>query len=136
MSKITEELRELATIANILSKGNGSITITTKREPDYLHRDLFQKIAETITAKVEALNAVTDKQYLAMLSGADKAEIGPKVKLFFKDDEDQEDRIGKRIFEEMEMEKITFPEKEPLDSVEQHTIDTTKEPESKADPRD
>jgi hypothetical protein len=123
MSKITEELRELATIANILSKGNGSITITTKREPDYLHRDLFKRIAETITAKVEALNAVTDKQYLAMLSGADKAEIGPKVKLFFKDGEDQEDRIGKRIFEEMEMEKIIPPEKEPQDSVEKDTIE-------------
>jgi hypothetical protein len=124
MSKITEELRELTRIASILSRATGSITVTTKREPDYSDRDLYKKIAETIMAKIDALNAVTDQQYLAMLSDADKPEIGPKIKLFFKDGEDHEDLIGKKMFDEMETEKITPPEKEPLDSVEKDTIKT------------
>jgi hypothetical protein len=122
MSKITEELRELAQLACTLGKANGSVEVRTVRSPEYQDRELFKKLVETIQLKIDALARIPDAEYVAMVTGADKPEIAAKIKMFFKDGEDQEDRIGKKMFDEMETEKITFPEKEPQDSVEKDTV--------------
>jgi len=135
MSKITEELRELTRIAGILGRTNGSVDVRTIHEPAYEDREIFKKISEAIKKKVEALNGIPDELYVNLVTGAEKPEIAQKIKLFFKEGETQE-QAGQAMFDEMEAEKITPPEKELLDSVEQHAIDTTKEPSSEADPRD
>lgn len=104
MSKITEELKELAQIACTLGKANGSVEVRTSRSPEYQDRELFKKLMETIQLKIDALARIPDAEYVAMVTGADK--------------------------------EITTVGKEFFDSIEKDTIDTTTEPESKADPRD
>jgi hypothetical protein len=146
MSKITEELRELTRIASILSRATGSITVTTKREPDYNDRGLYKKIAETVTAKIEALNAVTDQQYLAMLSGADKEITITGDLMTAKKLGETIGRVQERMGRGESFSEAVLPEiveeakakkaEEFFDSVEKDTINTMKEPKSEADPRD
>lgn len=102
MSRITQELRELAEIANILSKGNGDVTVRITREPEYSGRGIYKHINDTLAAKIQVLAEIKPEEYRAIVLGS--AETQDKA--------------------------------EPLDSVEQDTIDTTKEPGSEADPRD
>jgi hypothetical protein len=148
MSKITEELKELAQIACTLGKANGSVEVRTSRSPEYQDRDLFKKLKETIQEKIDALARIPDAEYVAIVTGADKEttivgdwmstkELGETIKRIqermakgasfseaAKPEIKSEDPTGQAMFDEMESEKIIPPEKEPLDSVEQHTIKT------------
>jgi hypothetical protein len=138
MSRITQELREIAQIANLLSKGNGSVTTTTS--PDYSNRGLYSKIESALNAKIAALEEIKPEEYRAIvLSGAEAldivgrpmtaAEMAETIKRV------QENMTKGDPFSKAAAKEIA-KEAEPMDSVEQHTIDTTKEPTSGADPRD
>lgn len=85
MSKITEELRELAQIACTLGKANGSVEVRTVRSPEYQDRELFKKLVETIQLKINALARIPDAEYVAMVTGREKLD--------FTAGEDQEKRI-------------------------------------------
>jgi hypothetical protein len=137
MSRITQELKELAEIANLLSKGSGSVTVRTTREPEYSNREIYKKIEEALEAKVAALNEIKPEEYRAVvLSGAEALDIVGRMMTPEEMAETIKRVQAEKMYDEMEKEKITPPGKEPLDSVEQHTIDTTKGPGSEADPRD
>lgn len=146
MSKITEELKELAQIACTLGKANGSVEVRTSRSPEYQDRDLFKKLMETVRKKIEALAEIPDAEYVAMVTGADKkitivGDLMTAEKLGETIGRVQERMAKGASFSEAALPEIVEETKakqaeELYDSIEKDTIDTTTEPESKVDPRD